>query len=346
MIRVLGLAAVIWVCGRWVGLNRLVRSVLLLILLAAVVGIQLIFPDGHPLRVATGGRLEHWVLVLGAGFLVLLYARGVVALKARARVDAPAAPASEDGLSTAALRRYSRHIMLREIGGPGQVRLSQARVLVIGAGGLGAPVLMYLAASGVGTLGVMDDDEVELSNLQRQIIHREGQIGARKVDSAKAMIADLTSHVRVVPYAVRFDAAQADLLAGYDLVIDGCDNFESRAAVNRACVAAGVPLISGAISQWEGQVSLFDPARGGPCYGCVFPQAPAPGLAPSCAQAGVLAPLPGVIGAMMAAEAVKYLTGAGETLRGRMVIHDALYAETREVRLARDPACPVCGGRA
>lgn len=340
MILVLALAALIWGIAALLGIGRSGRVVALALLFAIVLAMQVLLPTDHPARAATGGSLQHWLLLAGCVALIGLYARGLAALKARAsRGDEP----HSDALRPTELRRYSRQIMLREIGGPGQVKLSQARVLVVGAGGLGAPVLLYLAAGGVGTIGIIDDDHVELSNLQRQIIHGDAWIGKPKVESARAAIAALNPHIRVITHCERFDDSRANLVAGYDLVIDGCDSFDTRAAVNRVCVAAGVPLISGAISQWEGQVSLFDPTDGGPCYACIFPNPPAPGLAPSCAEAGVLGPLPGVIGALMASESIKHLTGAGETLRGRMLIHDALYSETREMHLTSNPDCLVCG---
>lgn len=351
MISVLLLAAVLWVGLGWAGLPRHVRAGILAVLFAAVIGAHLILPDGHILRQVSGGSAQSWAVLLGFGVLAALYARLVAGLKARALGGAAGSePVREsvgagagDALSPEALRRYSRHIMLREIGGPGQMQLARAKVLVIGAGGLGAPVLLYLAAAGVGNIGVIDDDVVEESNLQRQVIHGTDWIGKPKVFSAQAAIAGLNPHVSVTPYHRRFDESCGDLVAGYDLVIDGCDSFATRSLVNRLCVAAKVPVLSGAISQWEGQVSLFDPGAGGPCYACVFPSAPAAGLAPSCAEAGVIGPLPGVIGAMMAVEAVKHLTGAGETLSGRMMIYDALYADHRDIKVARDPGCAVCG---
>ncbi len=185
-------------------------------------------------------------------------------------------------------------------------------MLVVGAGGLGAPALQYLAAAGVGTIGVIDADMVENSNLQRQVIHKDAAIGMPKVFSAQAEMEAQNPYVKVRPYHRRStDEIAAELVAEYDLVLDGTDNFDTRYLVNATCVAAGVPLISGALSQWEGQLSVFDPARGAPCYQCIFPEPPAPHLAPSCAEAGVIGPLPGVIGAMMAVEAIKLITGRG-----------------------------------
>ena len=214
----------------------------------------------------------------------------------------------------------------------------------LGAGGLGSPALLYLAGAGVGTIGVIDPDVVEGSNLQRQVIHTDARIGMPKVFSAELAMRALNPFIEVRPYNRKLDQATASLVAEYDLVLDGTDDFDTRDLVNRACVAAGVPLISGAITQWEGQVSLFDPAHGAPCYACVFPVKPARGLVPTCAEAGVAAPLPGIIGAIMAMEAVKHLTGAGETLAGRLMIHDALYAETRVIAVKRRADCAVCGG--
>lgn len=247
-------------------------------------------------------------------------------------------------LSPDEIRRYARHIFLREVGGPGQGRLKQARVLVVGAGGLGAPVLLYLAAAGVGHITVIDDDDVDLSNLQRQVIFRTADIGRPKAEAAAGEMRALNPHVEVVPVRLRLDEENAaGLIQGQDLVLDGSDNFATRHLVNRACVAAGVPLLSGAIAQWEGQLSLFDPARDAPCLACVFPVIPAEGLAPGCAEAGVVGALPGIVGAMMAAEAIKEIVGAGASLRKRLVIQDVLWGENREIAIARDPACPVCG---
>ncbi|OUS05614.1 hypothetical protein A9Q96_10390 [Rhodobacterales bacterium 52_120_T64] len=242
------------------------------------------------------------------------------------------------------LERYARHIVLREIGGAGQQKLRKARVLVVGAGGLGSPVLMYLAAAGVGVLGVVDDDEVSLSNLQRQVIHSTGNVGMPKVTSAIEAVARINPHVTIEPHQTRITIENAaDIIANYDLVMDGSDNFITRYLINEVCVNLGKPLISAAMSQWEGQISLYDSANGGPCYACVFPERPADGLAPSCAEAGVMGALAGVMGSMMAGETIKYVTGAGEGLVGQMIIYDALYSESRKMRLAKSSTCKVCG---
>ena len=242
------------------------------------------------------------------------------------------------------LERYARHIVLREVGGPGQARLKAASVLVVGAGGLGAPALMYLAAAGIGRISVIDDDSVSLSNLQRQIVHGTNDVGRPKVESATDALAEINPNVEVIGHQDRLTSATAPkLFEGHDLILDGSDNFETRYLVNAAAVAQGVPLISGAITQWEGQVSLYHPKGGAPCYACVFPDAPAPGLAPSCAEAGVMGALAGVIGSMMATEAIKHLTGAGQPLKGALLIHDALWGESRTMKIRRREDCLVCG---
>ncbi len=242
------------------------------------------------------------------------------------------------------LERYARHIVLREIGGPGQKRLRRAHVLVIGAGGLGCPALLYLAAAGVGRIRLVDDDAVALSNLQRQVLFGESDIDRPKAAAAARRLAELNPGCAVEPIAERFDEGSAERLAeGVDLILDGSDSFSTRRLANRTAIAAGLPLVFGAVGQWEGQVSLFEPSAGGPCYHCLFPEDPAEGLAPSCAEAGVMGALVGVVGGLMAGEAIKRIAGAGETLRGRLLLYDALYAETRVIALKRRPDCAVCG---
>lgn len=339
------LAAGLWALG-WVMAVPVARRVWMLAALwAGTLIVHLALPEGHALRALVGGDARVWAVVGGHGGLVAGYVLGLRRLRARARPAAEVAP--PPGFRPAELDRYARHILLREIGGPGQARLKAARVLVVGAGGLGSPALLYLAAAGVGTIGVIDDDVVEGSNLQRQIIHTDGRIGLPKVQSAEIAMTALNPFITVRPYQRRLDAETAEaLVAEYDLVLDGTDNFDTRYLVNRICVRAGKPLVSAAITQWEGQISLYDPARGTPCYECVFPERPLPGMVPTCAEAGVAAPLPGIIGAMMAMEAVKHITGAGEGLRGRLMIHDALYGETRVIRAKPRPGCQACGGGA
>jgi molybdopterin/thiamine biosynthesis adenylyltransferase len=341
---VLALAAALWLLGAVMKVPQRARLVALAMLYAGVVLAQLVLPETAGLRQATGGQVQPWLALGVVVALGLAYRSGVGRLRARAApVEAPVQGAA---FSDAELGRYARHIILREIGGAGQKRLKSARVLVVGAGGLGSPALLYLAASGVGVLGVIDDDMVEGSNLQRQIIHTDDRIGMPKVFSAETAIRALNPFVEVRPYRRRLDDDSAEaLIADYDLVLDGTDNFDTRYLVNRICARLGKPLIAAAITQWEGQIGVYDPARGGPCYECVFPTRPAPGLAPACAEAGVLAPLPGVIGSMMAAEAVKLITGAGEGLQGRLMIHDALFAESRVITVRPRPDCPACAAQ-
>ena len=290
--------------------------------------------------------------LLGYSQLLALLRRHEVALPDRApglllRVTDGGEPATaaqpERSLSDAELTRYARHIVLRELGGPGQAALRRARVLIVGAGGLGAPVCQYLAAAGVGRITVADDDRVSLSNLQRQVIFRSKDDGQPKAQAARAAMLALNPHIQVTALDRRITADDVALIGEHDLVMDGTDSFAARQAINAASVAAGVPLVAGAIAQWEGQVTVWDPRRGAPCMACIFPQAPAPGLAPACAEAGVVGPLPGVIGSMMALEAIKIIAGAGEPLRGRMLIFDGLYGENRLMKISLRSDCPVCG---
>src|SRR6056297_863834 len=350
MLLVLVMAAVLWGIGAAMGTPRRLRWGMIAVLWGAVTLAHLVLPAGHPIRAATGGEAALWLMLGGAAVLVLVYRAGLGRLRARAGArEAEAAQAAEAQapkplFSQSELDRYARHIVLRELGGPGQKALKEARVLVIGAGGLGSPALLYMAAAGVGTIGIIDDDVVENSNLQRQVIHRDADIGRPKVQSAMEAMQAQNPAVVVRPYQRRLSADIApELFAEYDVILDGTDNFDTRYLANAAAVAAGKPLISGAMSQWEGQLSIFDPARGTPCYQCIFPERPADGLAPSCAEAGVLGPLPGVVGAMMAGEAIKLIAGAGQPLLGEMLIHDALWGETRKIALQRREDCPVCG---
>lgn len=342
---VLAMAAALWGIGAVLKTPYGVRAGMIGLIWLAVVLLQLVLPDGHGLRQATGGSAAPWLILGGIAALVLVYRAGLKWAHRRAQPDPQADQKPKGTFSDTELNRYARHIVLREIGGAGQKKLKHAKVLVIGAGGLGSPALLYLAAAGVGTIGVIDDDEVDNSNLQRQVIHRDADIGIPKVFSAKSAMEAQNPFVSVRPYKRRLDPeTAADLFADYDLVLDGTDNFTTRYLSNTTAVKLGKPLISGALSQWEGQVSVFDPATTGPCYQCVFPEAPVPGLAPSCAEAGVIGPLPGVVGAMMAVEAIKVITGAGAALRGEMLIYDALWGETRKIALKKRDDCPVCGG--
>ncbi|WP_439521758.1 HesA/MoeB/ThiF family protein [Marivita sp.] len=349
MITVFAMAAALWGIGALMKMPARARLYMIGLLYIGVLFVQIALPLGHPLRMATGESAALWILIGVFAAVAVLYGRVIKGLKDRALVKegANAPPVTRgDNFSASELERYARHIVLREIGGPGQKALRDAKVLVIGAGGLGAPALQYLAAAGVGTIGVMDDDVVENANLQRQVIHRDQDIGMPKVFSAQAAMMAQNPYVEVRPYHRRLtEAVAADLVGEYDLLLDGTDNFESRYLANRVAVEAGKPLISGALSQWEGQISVFDTGSGTPCYQCIFPEAPAAGLAPSCAEAGVIGPLPGVIGSMMAVEAIKVITGAGQALRGEMLIYDALWGETRKIALKRREECPICGER-
>lgn len=338
------MAAVLWGVGALMGAPSRARWTMVGVLFAAVLGVQFILPDGHPLREATGGDPRLWLL-LGA-FVVLGwgYRRLLGALRALAR-PLPQ-EVSKAGFSETELDRYARHIVLREIGGTGQRALKHAKVLVVGAGGLGAPAMQYLAAAGVGTIGVIDDDVVENANLQRQVIHTDAQIGEAKVLSAVDAIASQNPFVTVRPYHRRLTADIADeLFADYDMILDGTDNFETRYLINEVATRLTKPLIAAALTQWEGQISLYDPANGTACYACVFPSPPDRALVPGCSEAGVLGPLPGVIGSMMAVEAVKHITGAGETLAGRLLIYDAQFAQVRTISIKPHPDCSVCAAK-
>ena len=261
-----------------------------------------------------------------------------------------AAPAPNEkagaGLSDEERRRYSRHVMLPEIGVAGQERLKAARVLCLGAGGLGSPAALYLAAAGVGTIGLVDDDRVALSNLHRQLLHGTKDVGRPKTESARERLRDVNPQIEVRLHACRFESANAEeILRDYDLIVDGTDNFATRYLSNDVAVFARKPNVYGSIFRFDGQTTVFAPHLGGPCYRCLFPEPPPPGAVPSCAEAGVLGVLPGIVGTMQAAEALKLILGIGEPLIGRLVHFDALKMKFREFNLKRDPDCPVCGER-
>jgi len=242
------------------------------------------------------------------------------------------------------LTRYSRHLTLPEVGLAGQQRLKQSSILLIGAGGLGSPLALYLAAAGVGRLGLVDFDEVDLSNLHRQVLHGTADLGRPKLDSARDRLAQVNPHVQVDTYPVRFTSANArEICEPYDLIIDGTDNFPTRYLTNDVCVLLGKPNVYGSIYRFEGQVSLFHPRSGGPCYRCLYPEPPPPGMVPSCAEGGVLGVLPGIVGTLQATEALKWLLGIGQTLVGRLLLFDALSMRFDELTLARNPECALCG---
>jgi adenylyltransferase/sulfurtransferase len=249
-------------------------------------------------------------------------------------------------LSESQFERYARHLILDEVGEDGQTRLLESRVLVVGAGGLGAPLLLYLAAAGVGTLGVIDDDVVELSNLQRQVIHTTDRLGIPKVESAAAMLAAINPDVRVIKHQTRLTADNAlAVIADYDLVADGSDNFTTRFLLNDACYFSHKPLVSAALLRFDAQMSTFKAYLGAPhpCYRCLFPERPPDDLIPRCEQAGILGALAGAVGSLQATEALKELLGIGDSLSGHLLIYDALAATFRKIKVKRDPACRLCG---
>ncbi len=357
----------IWASWRYMGIpGRYILATVIGVWLAAVLVMH--YRPESTLAGLIGGSAQGWFLAGILTLAFLAYRNLIGRLRAGAELAgqsdagqsgagmigeatsvAPPAPIAANTAPTGAmspeeLDRYARHIMLRELGGQGQGKLRRANVLIAGAGALGAPIALYLAAAGVGRITLADDDEVSLSNLQRQVIFRTKDAGRPKVEAAAEAMSALNPHLQITPLARRITADDAALVAGFDLVLDGTDSFAARFDINRACVAAGVPLVAGAIAQWEGQLTIWDPTRGAPCMACIFPEAPAQGLAPSCAEAGVIGALPGVIGSMMALEAIKLITGAGAPLRGQMTIFDGLWGESRQIRLARRADCPICQG--
>jgi thiazole biosynthesis adenylyltransferase ThiF len=244
------------------------------------------------------------------------------------------------------IKRYARHIILPEVGGKGQEKLLNSKVLVIGAGGLGSPAILYLAAAGVGTIGIVDFDVVDFSNLQRQIIHNTERVGTPKVESARRTVEMLNPDVKVIAYNTRISKENImDIIKDYDVVLDGTDNFPTRFLINDACYFAGKPLVSAAMLRFEGQVSVFDfrMKEQSPCYRCLFPEPPPPGLVPSCQEAGILGSIGGIMGCIQATEAIKLILGIGEPLVGKLLIMDALSMDFRKVKLRKDPNCPLCG---
>jgi adenylyltransferase/sulfurtransferase len=249
-------------------------------------------------------------------------------------------------LTDAQFERYARHLILDEVGEAGQARLMAARVLVVGAGGLGSPILLYLAAAGVGTLGIVDDDAVDLSNLQRQIVHPTARIGVAKVDSAARTLAEINPEIVVEPHCVRLDAGNvASMVAAYDIIADGSDNFETRYLLNDVCHALGKTLVAAALSPFEGQLSTFKSHLGPPhpCYRCLFREAPPPDTVPRCVEAGILGAVAGVMGTLQATEVLKEILGLGESLSGSLLVYDALRTDFHRIKLPRDPDCPTCG---
>ncbi|MCW2924074.1 MAG: UBA/THIF-type binding protein [Thermoleophilia bacterium] len=313
-------------------------------LAGAVEGIVARWPDpAAPINVscASGVRSMRTVEALrAAGYTDVVNVGG--GIKAWIAEGRPVLRGS--GLTAQQDERYSRHVAIPEVGVDGQRRLLGARVLLLGAGGLGSPAALYLAAAGVGTIGLVDDDVVERSNLQRQLLHTEDRIGVAKVDSAEVALRGINPDVRVEAFRTRLTADNAweVLGAGWDVIVDGTDNLPTRYLVNDVAVHLGIPVVHGSIYRFEGQVTVFEPFAG-PCYRCLYPEPPPPELAPSCAEGGVLGVLPGIVGSLQATEAIKLVLGIGETLAGRLLMYDALAATVDTLRLRRDPACPACG---
>jgi molybdopterin/thiamine biosynthesis adenylyltransferase/rhodanese-related sulfurtransferase len=249
----------------------------------------------------------------------------------------------DDQLSSEEIRRYGRHLIMPEVGMSGQKKLKSARVLIVGAGGLGSPVCLYLAAAGIGSIGLLDFDQVDHSNLQRQVIYSVRDVGRPKLEAAKDRILEINPNIQVENHEVRLTSQNAlGIIKDYDVIVDGTDNFPTRYLVNDSCVLLGKPNVYGSIFRFEGQISIFD-AKKGPCYRCLYPQPPPPGLVPSCAEGGVLGILPGVVGTLQAVETLKTILGKGDTLVGRLLLFDALRMSFKELRIRKNPGCPVCG---
>ena len=321
------------------------KKIIFTTVLTAYISIFLIIfflPENTPVRLVLGVSFSEWISL---SFIFLIILGYVIVLK-KIKISNMAkysSNSSKNDMTEVEIERYARHLVLKDIGGQGQQRLRNAKVLVIGAGGLGNPVSMYLAGAGVGSIGIIDNDFVSLSNLQRQILYREHDVGKSKVFATQKNILEINPHVEIKPYNRLLDSGNAQkLISEYDIIIDGSDNLKTRYLVNFACVKEKKPLISGAISQWEGQVSLFDPNKNYPCYSCIFPESDKDNLTRSCADVGVLSSLPGVIGSLMAVEAIKEITGVGDSLRGQLFLYDAMSCKTRKIETERNKNCKVC----
>lgn len=349
MLLTIGLYLGLWGFGIVFKVPRLIVWRLSLALYGLIFVALLVLPRGNPLRHALGGEVLPWAVIGGVLLLAWLYRLALRKLRTRAQADAMSEPqetrpeTKPTSFTSSELERYARHIVMREIGGLGQRKLKEARVLVIGAGGLGAPCLQYLASSGVGTIGIIDPDRVDNANLQRQVLYRDAQIGMPKVFAAQESLKAQNPHVTIRSYHRRFtDDIAAELIEEYDLIVEGSDDFATKALANKIAVSAQKSIIIGALSPWEGQVSVYAPHQSGPCYNCIFPQEPAAGLAPSCAEAGVFAPLTGIIGTVMAGETLKLIIDTGSVLIGDLMIYDAQYGETRKIRTQQRGDCPIC----
>jgi molybdopterin/thiamine biosynthesis adenylyltransferase len=338
----LSLLILAWFLAGYLGVSQNLRATYVGILLAGILGALVLIPETYSFSIRMGGWAP-WATISFIFGVVFLFRLFISALRNKSNEIYFADVQEADEFSNHELERYSRHIILRELGGLGQRRIKDSKVLIIGAGGLGAPIIQYLAASGVGTIGIIDHDKVSLSNLQRQVIYLTNQVGEQKVFSAADAIYKLNSNVNVRPYNRRLNSEIAEeIFSEYDVIVDGTDNFETRYIANAAATTTKKPLVSGALSQWEGQVSVFAPHQGGPCYACVFPTPPKDGLALTCSEGGVFSPLPGVVGSVMAVETLKILSQSGETLLGQMFIYDGLRGESRKIKLKPIKKCPVC----
>tara|TARA_B100001059_G_scaffold180636_1_gene181436 strand:- start:501 stop:1538 length:1038 start_codon:yes stop_codon:yes gene_type:complete len=331
-----------WFLAGYLGVSQNLRAIYVFILMTGILLTLFLIPETNSFSVNMGGWAP-WAtisFVLGVTF----FFRYFVKVLRNKSVDIKLSDVKESNeFSSHELERYSRHIILKELGGLGQRRIKDSSVLVIGAGGLGSPVIQYLAASGVGIIGIIDHDKVSLSNLQRQVIFPTKKVGEQKVFSAADAIHKLNSNVSVRPYNRRLNSEIAEeIFSEYDVIVDGTDNFETRYISNAAANVTKKHLVSGALSQWEGQVSVFAPHKGAPCYACVFPTPPKEGLALTCSEGGVFSPLSGVIGSVMAVETLKILSQSGNTLLGQMFIYDGLRGESRKIKIKPNKKCPVC----
>ena len=331
-----------WFLTGYLGVSLNLRASGIFIVLIIIVGTLFLIPETNSFSVQMGGWAP-WATISFIFGLTFLFRLFIGVLRKKSNNNHLDDANESDEFSNHELERYSRHIILKELGGLGQRRIKDSSVLIIGAGGLGAPVIQYLAASGVGTIGIIDHDKVSLSNLQRQVIYPTKQVGEQKVFSAVDAIYRLNNNVNVRPYNRRLNSEIAEqIFSEYDVVVDGTDNFETRYISNSAAVITKKHLVSGALSQWEGQVSVFAPHKGGPCYACVFPSPPKDGLAVTCSEGGVFSPLPGVIGSVMAVETLKILSHSGNTLSGQMFIYDGLKGESRKIKINPNKKCPIC----